>query len=91
MLGIAAPTAGRFLAALSRASVVLTDGAGTAYLAGLMRAPSLLVSVSGRPLPPPRARCQALTAARYDAVTADAVYDAACKLIRRERSGSLFQ
>jgi ADP-heptose:LPS heptosyltransferase len=89
VLGLGAPSARRFFSAVSRASAVVTDDAGVAYLAGLVRAPALLVARSGRPLPP-GCGCDPLTAADVADVTVEAVYDAACKLVRRERTGPLF-
>lgn len=70
VLGVGAPPAGRYLAAIARASVVLTDDAGTAQIATYLGAPAVLAAGE---------------------LTAEAAFDAACKLVRRERTGALFR
>jgi hypothetical protein len=90
LLGVVAPPAGRFLAALARASAVVTDDPGTSYLAGVLRAPSVLVSAEGRPQPPARLDRVVVTGPAVPDVGAAAVYEQACKLVRRERTGPLF-
>jgi hypothetical protein len=90
VLGMVAPPAPRFLAAVARASAVLTDDAGTAYLAGVLRVPAVLVAEEGRPQPPPRLGCSCVTGPSVDSVTAATVYEQACRLVRRDRTGPLF-
>jgi ADP-heptose:LPS heptosyltransferase len=90
VLGMVAPPAPRFLAALARASACITDDPGTAYLAGVLRVPVVLVAAADKPLPPPRLGCVSLTGQDVESVTAATVYEQACKLVRRDRTGPLF-
>jgi hypothetical protein len=45
----------------------------------------------GRPLSDPQRGSSTLSAPDVTAVGVDAAFDAACKLVRRERTGSLFR
>lgn len=90
VLGVGAPTGDRFLAAISRASLVVTDDPGVAHIVGLASVPVVLVSDSATTLPgdrPDRAIVSATVAERVDS---SAVFDAVCYLMGRPRTGSLF-
>jgi ADP-heptose:LPS heptosyltransferase len=91
VLGVIAPPALRFLAAIGRASAVISDDPGTANLAGVLGVPSVLVTATGRPVPHSRLGCDTLIGATVEDVTASEAYEHACRLVRRERTGRLFE
>jgi len=90
VLGVGAPTGARFLAAIARASLVVTDDAGVAHVAGLSHVPAVLVSeatAESATTRPDRAVVSAATAERVDP---SAVFDAVAYQLGRPRTGSLF-
>jgi hypothetical protein len=89
VLGVGAPSGARFVAALERASLVITDDMSVAYLAWLGHVPSVLVEQCGPYALAPRA---GLDIVRADRASDPAfVYDVACKLISKQRTASLFE
>lgn len=90
VLGVSAPLAGRFLSALARSSVVVSDDVGTSYVASLLGAPSvhIVVGKSTRLDETPGRKVMASLAP--DGVPVDPVFEAAGELVRRERTGPLF-
>ncbi|MBK6313502.1 MAG: hypothetical protein IPF53_04065 [Blastocatellia bacterium] len=90
VLGVGAPTGARFLAAISRASLVVTDDQGVAHIAGLTHVPVVLVGGAETSLPGDRPDRSIVSAASADRVDSSAVLDAASYLLGRPRTGSLF-
>lgn len=82
VLAVGAPTGARFVAAVERASLVVTDDTGAAYIAGLGHVPAVLVPRPGAVEIPARSDLRV--------VEAGGAYDAACELLSRHRTGSLF-
>ena len=89
MLGVGAPSGARFVAALERASLVVTDDTSVAYLAWLGHVPAVLVEQRGPYALAPRAGLDIVRAGA--AADPAAVYDAACRLISKQRTSSLFE
>lgn len=89
VLGVGAPTGARFLASVSRSSLVVTDDPGVAYVAGLAHVPSVLVAASTA-IVPDIANGAVVSDVRVADVQADAVLDAVGSLLGRPRTGSLF-
>lgn len=90
VLGVGAPSGARFLAAIARASLLVTDDVGVAHVAGLSHVPVVLVTdsaTSSLGIRPDRAIVSAATAER---VEPSAVFDAVCYQLGRPRTGSLF-
>jgi hypothetical protein len=87
VLGVGAPSGARFVAALERASVVLTDDMSVGYLAWLGHVPAVLVERPGPYALAPRA---GLDVVRAEAADPAAVYEAACRLLSQHRTASLF-
>src|SRR5262249_22327292 len=85
VLGIAAPSGAKFVAALARASLVISDDPSTADLAWLGRVPSLLVKTGGPYALAPRSGLRVVDAGRAS------VYEAACELLNNHRTASLFE
>ncbi len=85
VLGVAAPSGARFIAALERASLVVTDDMSVAHLARLGHVPAVFVSTGGPYALAPSAGLEVV-----DASDTEAVYDAACVLITKHRTGALF-
>lgn len=90
VLGVGAPTGARFMAAIARASLVVTDDPGVAHVAGLAHAPVVLVSDADTRMPGDRSDRAVVTAAVTERVESSAVFDAVCYLLGRPRTGSLF-
>lgn len=90
ILGVGAPTGARFLAAISRSSVVVTDDPGVAHIAGLAHVPAVLVGGAAAPASGDRPDRAVVTAVTTDRVESSAVFDAVCYLMGRPRTGSLF-
>lgn len=90
VLGVGSPSGERFIAALVRSSLVLTDDPGVANLAALARVRTVLIRIVldlHSPVHQDFAVCSGLTA---DAVRTDAVRDAASILLAKSRTSSLF-
>lgn len=90
VLGVGAPSGARFLAAISRASLVVTDDPGVAHIAGLAHVPTVLVGGATSSTPGDRPDRAVVTAVTVDRVETPAVFDAVCYLMGRPRTGSLF-
>ncbi len=88
VLGLSALAGGRFVAALARASLIVTDDTSVAYLSWLASVPVVLaVSASPYRLAPRAGLC---VVDASSANSASSVYDAACELIGQHRTASLF-
>ena len=90
VLGVASPAGSRFLAALARSSVLVTDDLGAAAIATLLGVPSVVVAASGARLPTLHDRV-VLTAPEAQHIDPDSVLDAASKLVGKSRTSQLFQ
>lgn len=90
VLGVGAPTGARFLAAISRASLVVTDDVGVAHVAGLSHAPVVLVSDTSTKHAGDRPDRAVVSASSTERVDESAVFDAVGYLLGRSRTGSLF-
>ena len=85
------PQALELVAAIARASIVITDDAGIAQIASEMNTPVVEVrdAISSAAAPFPGHRIvQGATRAR---VSTDEIFDIACEMIQETRSPSLFQ
>jgi ADP-heptose:LPS heptosyltransferase len=91
VLGVTAPSGPRFIAALERASLVVTDDMSVAHLAGLGHVPAALAARRGPFRLGPRPGLRVLDAEAPVAAGASAVYDAACELMSKHRTASLFE
>jgi hypothetical protein len=87
VLGVGAPSGARFVATLARASLVVTDDTSVAYLSWLSRVPVVLVAAAG-----PLGLAERAGLVVVDAAAgAPAVFDAACALVTKHRTASLFE
>lgn len=91
VLALAAPPGPRFVAALARASLVVTDDAGVAALATFVGVRAVLVTRSGEPALPTLTDRFVLAASEPERIAPDAVFDAASMLLGRSRTSSLFR
>jgi ADP-heptose:LPS heptosyltransferase len=89
VIGITAPAADRFLAFVARASLVITDDRGVAYLAGICSTATLYLTVPGAGLPALEGRRE-LQASVIDSIAVADALLVASRLVTRERSGPLF-
>jgi len=90
VLGMGSPSGERFLAALARSSIVLTDDAGVANIAALARVRTVFVDIGVPSIVPQRRVMEVCGGPTAEAVSADAVHDAACSLMGRDRTSTLF-
>ena len=84
------PRAADFLAALARASLVISDERGVAKTAGDLDAPVIEIADSASPSGAGESY-RVLRSSSRTRVTADDVYEAACVLIQEGRTPSLFR
>lgn len=91
VLGVSAPTGARFLAALARSSVLVTDDVGAAATATILGVPSVVVASSAGPRLATHHDRIVLAAGDAAHIDPEAVLDAASKLVGKPRTSRLFR
>ncbi|HXU08887.1 MAG TPA: hypothetical protein VN743_07800 [Blastocatellia bacterium] len=84
------PRAPFLIAALARASIVITDEGAVAEAAATLGTPAIEIADSRTEPSPPSQRHRVVRANRGTAASTDEVYEIACEMIQESRSTSLF-
>lgn len=84
------PRAPFLIAALARASIVITDDGAIAEAAATLGTPAIEIADSRTEASPPSKRHRVVRANRGTAASTDEVYEIACEMIQESRSASLF-
>jgi len=79
------------VAAIARASIVITDDSGIAQIASELNTPVLEVGDAISPIPPTSTAHRVIRGSARARVSTDDVYEIACQMIQESRSPSLFQ
>ena len=88
---LAVPRALELMAAMARASIVITDEPGIAQVASELNTPVVEVGDASSPTPKPFTAHRIARSSTRARVSTDEVYDIACEMIQESRSASLFQ
>lgn len=88
---LAEPRALELVAAIARASIVITDEAGIAQIASELNTPVVEVGDAISPTPAAFTAHRIAKGSTRARVSTDEVYDIACEMIQESRSPSLFQ